>query len=104
MFCAIFYIKHCFAIFICDYLCHCNTLVHFFSYLTIIVSCGKVLFVCFFCYPVINTSCPRAKAEEIEWPRAKFGDMARSDCPFSAQGNCCDDCYIFLVDKRWFKG
>ena len=35
---------------------------------------------------VINTSCPRAKAERINWPRENFGVLSVQKCPYGAQG------------------
>ncbi|XP_078343214.1 cadherin EGF LAG seven-pass G-type receptor 1-like [Oculina patagonica] len=35
---------------------------------------------------VINTSCPRAFAEEIWWERAAFGKTGRQKCPFGSSG------------------
>ena len=35
---------------------------------------------------VINTSCPRAFAEEIWWEKAAFGKTAEEKCPFGSSG------------------
>ncbi|XP_028397978.1 cadherin EGF LAG seven-pass G-type receptor 2-like [Dendronephthya gigantea] len=35
---------------------------------------------------IINTSCPRAKAERIVWPRESFGVVSVQKCPFGAEG------------------
>ena len=40
----------------------------------------------FIIFLVINTSCPRAKAERINWPRANFGVVSVHKCPYGAQG------------------
>ena len=40
------------------------------------------------CYVlVINTSCPRAFAEDIWWRKADFGKLSEENCPFGSTGN-----------------
>ncbi|KAJ7355115.1 hypothetical protein OS493_027904 [Desmophyllum pertusum] len=41
---------------------------------------------------VINTSCPRAFAEEIWWSKAGFGKMAEENCPFGSSGKAIRMC------------
>jgi hypothetical protein len=43
-------------------------------------------------FQVINTSCPRAKAERIVWPREQFGVVSEHKCPYGAQGTATRLC------------
>ena len=41
---------------------------------------SRINFICLYLI-VINTSCPRAFAEEIWWKKAAFGTTAKEKCP-----------------------